>query len=177
MKDQLHVKDLLRAEDQRKKNRQRSFEQVLTNIYTRMKSLAGIRHTRCMYQVPEFMFGYPLYTLNECIAFIHDRLSSSGFVCTYYFPNVLYISWDTDEIENKKLRRVLSPPDGSSSTTAMTTSLIAVPAKKGRPRGRKNVQTVAAAAPQGAIVPSNKSSFIKSIKDFKTSGKLVLDLN
>lgn len=169
MKDHLHVKDLLRAADQRKKNRQRSFEQVLTNIYTRMKSLAGIRHTRCMYQVPEFMFGYPLYTLNECIAYIHDRLSSQGFVCTYYFPNVLYISWDPDEIEKTKLRGVLSLTSPTSETL-----LVSMPAKKGRPRGRKNVQTVES---QSALVPTSKTSFIKSIKDFKTSGKLVLNLN
>jgi hypothetical protein len=54
-----------------------------------------------MLEVPEYVCGFPLYDLNSCIKYLIDSLKVNGFLVKYYFPKVLYISWDFEEIKNE----------------------------------------------------------------------------
>ena len=60
---------------------------------------------RFFFEVPEYMFGYPLFDLNDAIRFVVDALTSNGFLAIYYFPKFVYVSWDMEEIEKYKLEK------------------------------------------------------------------------
>ena len=60
------------------------------------------KHMRFFFEVPEYIFGYPLFDINDAIRFVVDALTKNGFLAVYYFPRFVYISWDMNEIENNK---------------------------------------------------------------------------
>lgn len=72
---------------------------------------------RCAFEVPEFILGTPPYDLNQAIKYVVDRLEKNGFLVRYFFPRLLYISWDADEIEGKK--QMFPLPHGASLPALM----------------------------------------------------------
>jgi hypothetical protein len=81
------------------------------------KNLGGI-----YFEVPEFIIGKPVYKLNDCIKFIIISLSNRGFSIKYFFPRVLYVSWENIRTQSKPLLPLISPPErlGSSSNSNFT---------------------------------------------------------
>lgn len=98
----LNILDLHRNITNKKQKRIACFEKVLELCHKKIVSSADNKKVRIFYEVPDFMLGYPLYDLNDCITFVMDSLKSNGFIATYYFPKYLYISWDLDEIDECK---------------------------------------------------------------------------
>ena len=51
---------------------------------------------------PEFIFGVPLYNINDLKKYIMDTLKKNGFKLMYFHPNTIFISWDVEnKIQNK----------------------------------------------------------------------------
>ena len=69
------------------------------------------RKTEILFEVPEFIIGRPVYKLNDCIEFVQKQLVNKGFKVRYFFPRVLYISWDVPSLP------ALPPPDTTSSSS------------------------------------------------------------
>lgn len=158
----LNVQQLSALMQSRHVRRQQCFEKVLEQCFVFIKKHADKDVTFCFYEVPDFIIGYPLFDLNECIAFIMEKLRSNDFIVRYFFPRILYISWNINEINEEKLRKDMT----------IIKALNAPASKQTNKRPAKG-KTVAVVAPQGA----NKSvSFVKSVKEFKPSGKIVLNL-
>ena len=47
----------------------------------------------CFYIIPKFIYGIPLYNLEECLNYIVSHLNKNGFMVNYTHPNLLLISW------------------------------------------------------------------------------------
>jgi len=79
--------------------------QICKEPFTRVLDLCNIQisqaeklsKTECYFQVPEFMFGYPLYDISECIRFIIQKLKSNDYHVQYFHPKLLFISWRMDD--------------------------------------------------------------------------------
>lgn len=91
----LTVNDIMSSQSKKQNRRNESFEHVLNLCYNTIKKSINIERNNyhCLYEVPEFIIGLPLYDLNECILFIFEKLTTNGFQAQYYFPRILYISW------------------------------------------------------------------------------------
>lgn len=98
----LNILDLHRSMNERKLKRTACFEKVLENCHKKIKASAANNKYKIYYEVPDYMMGYPLYDLNECIKFVVDSLNRNGFLAVYYFPRYVYVSWDFEEIESAK---------------------------------------------------------------------------
>ena len=59
--------------------------------------------------VPEFIVGAPIYNMTECLEFVINALKKNGFLVRYYFPKMLYVSWDIDEIKSEKTQPTTVP--------------------------------------------------------------------
>ena len=117
----LNILDLHRAINEKKDRLAASFEKVLDMSHKKIMNNANQKKLNCYFEVPRFLFGYPLYDLNECIEFVQRMLKGNGFFVQYYFPNVLYISWDFDEIDRTKKMSDLKPqPKSSTALTSLT---------------------------------------------------------
>jgi len=72
------------------------FNKILNRVHTRIKLTARnkkIGETHIWFQVPEYIFGEPIYDKGDCIAFIVLKLQDNGFLVKYIHPNTLFISW------------------------------------------------------------------------------------
>lgn len=86
-----------------KNNKKKAIFNIVVHKCSRcIEKNVSINNLSCFYQVPEFLIGYPLYSLEECIKHVQNELGDSGFVVVYFFPNILYISWNPIDIEKKK---------------------------------------------------------------------------
>ena len=102
MMKKLNILDLHRSIHEKKERNAQCYDKVLEMAHNKIKKTTESKQLRCVYDVPSFIFGYPLFDINECIAHVTRELQSNGFVVRYMFPNKLYISWDLEEIEEEK---------------------------------------------------------------------------
>jgi hypothetical protein len=89
-------------ERQNKKNR--IYEDVLEKIITKIKYVNS-KSNECylVYTLKNFIYGIPLYNINECGNYLQKRLSDAGFVCKYNQKNNIYISWKSRPVKEKVL--------------------------------------------------------------------------
>lgn len=83
----------------RSESKKKTYEKIMENIYSRMEKATSMNQLNCFYEVPEFLIGHPLYNINDCLEFNISQLMKNGFLVKYYFPRILYISWNMEEIK------------------------------------------------------------------------------
>lgn len=89
------ISDLHKKQIDRKNNEQKIFDLILSKCYNRIKLVAyRSGDSSCFFQLPEFVFGIPIYNAISCAKFIIKNLINKGFIVIYTHPNLLYISWD-----------------------------------------------------------------------------------
>jgi hypothetical protein len=71
------------------------FNKILNRIHKRIlmtnRNKRNDKHV--WFNIPEFIFGEPVYDNAECIAYIVAKLEDNGFFIRYVHPNTLFISW------------------------------------------------------------------------------------
>ena len=101
----LNIYDLYRNINEKKEKKHVSYNEVLYKIHDKVKRTAEKERYKLVYEIPEVVFGLPTYDLNLCMAYIMKQLRSNGFLVKYYFPKILYISWDPREIRDYKKQK------------------------------------------------------------------------
>jgi hypothetical protein len=102
MHGRLNILDIHRKINQKQEKKNVCYEKVLDICQKRIVTLAEREKTCCMFAFPEYIPGYPLFDLNTCMEYCKKSLVASGFWVDYYFPNQFYITWDFQEIKDKK---------------------------------------------------------------------------
>lgn len=103
--NKLNIYDLYRNINDKKEKKNISYNEVLYKIHDKIKRTSEKERYKLVYEIPEVVFGLPTYDLNMCIAYIMKQLRSNGFLVKYYFPKILYISWDPREIRDYKKQK------------------------------------------------------------------------
>lgn len=121
----LCVKDIAKTFEKKSERKKQCFEKIMELCYKRIEKCVGMNAYACFYLVPEFVLGYPIYNLNEAVAYVLQQLQKNGFLVKYFFPRSLHISWETQEVKNKNLqenlmRLSLTPPDVHVPMTTMS---------------------------------------------------------
>lgn len=98
----LNIYELHGEMNKKKENRMKSLDYVLERCHTKIRNASKKELARTWFDVPEFIIGLPVYNLNDCIIHLMTSLNQNGFVVKYFFPKVLYISWDFDEINQSQ---------------------------------------------------------------------------
>ncbi len=103
------AKDLNRLIDGKMRERTVAFETILTMCLNKVKRYAQKRQYRCVFEVPEFLIGEPLYKLPNAISYLAGRLKEEcGFYIRLFPPKLLYISWDMEEIDGRKVMQPMN---------------------------------------------------------------------
>ena len=119
------AKELNQLIDRRNREKNTTFREILEMCMKRVKKCAYNRQYRCVFEVPEFMLGCPLYDVNDAIQFVINALKEEcGMHVRYFFPRLLYISWHFDEIEG---RVVMMPLMAEPTEAAHPEQHIALP--------------------------------------------------
>jgi len=91
----INIDDLYDKHQQRDLKQIGIFNKILNRIYKRItftgKNKRNEQHI--FFNVPEYIFGEPLYDKGDCIAFLVNQLKDNKFNVRYIHPNTLFISW------------------------------------------------------------------------------------
>lgn len=98
----INILDLHRTINEKNLKKNECYEKVLDICHKRIRLANDNNSLRLIFEIPEFIYGYPLFDLNACIKYLLNSLKLNGFLVNYYFPKILYISWDFKEIDMQK---------------------------------------------------------------------------
>jgi uncharacterized protein YcgL (UPF0745 family) len=91
----LRARDLWKqTEDQRSASMQ-AMRPVLATLFAQVKTHAGTNPAApyMTFDVPSFVFGYPLYKHSEAIDYVKETLEEQGFTVWVAYNGTLLISW------------------------------------------------------------------------------------
>uniref|UniRef100_A0A6C0C180 Uncharacterized protein n=1 Tax=viral metagenome TaxID=1070528 RepID=A0A6C0C180_9ZZZZ len=71
------------------------FNKILNRIHKKIKITSRNKSADkyIWFNVPEYIFGEPIYDKAECLSYLVKELESNGFFVNYLHPNNLFISW------------------------------------------------------------------------------------
>ncbi len=91
----MRARDVWDEQEQRKNNRMAAMIPVIAQIEAKIKQQA-IHNSNApyiLYEVPTFVFGYPLYTLKEAIEYLVTEFARAGYWVWVVDQKFLFISW------------------------------------------------------------------------------------
>jgi hypothetical protein len=91
----LKAREVGNEQEGRRLNRMAAMSPVMTQIQSKIKQQA-VHNTNApyiVYEVPSFVFGYPLYSLQEAIDFLLKEYSTAGYWVWVVDQKYLLISW------------------------------------------------------------------------------------
>jgi len=101
---QLKMSDLYKEINSKKIKKLETFDSILKKCHKRIMYNSKLERTYCFFNIPEFIFGVPLYDINELTKYMVNSLVTNGFKVKYFDPNVIFITWNdkTYEISMKQ---------------------------------------------------------------------------
>lgn len=90
---QLKISDLYSTINEKTLKRLEIYDSVLVKCHKRIQYNSKLERTYCFYQIPEFIFGVPIYNKDEMRKYIINSLNNNGFQIMYIEPNWLFINW------------------------------------------------------------------------------------
>ena len=86
------IRKLHEHEQRRVHEKQKLYNRILVRAHRRIEAAAP-HVSYCVFQVPEFILGMPLYDAYQCCGYVIQKLTSDGFHVQHYQPNILHINW------------------------------------------------------------------------------------
>lgn len=111
--EKINILELNEISEKKNINKLKLYNKLIRNCHNRIKSNAKNNYQSCMYSIPPYTFGFPLYDSNELINFIMNSLKKDG-LNVININNTLYISWNNNNnkqnnIHNVKLQNNYKP--------------------------------------------------------------------
>jgi len=75
-----------------------TFDIQLKKLHKRISDLNRHKIKECIYTPPSYIFGRPLYDLNEMLQYLYDQLVDNGLKVEPYDVNSIYISWKKEDL-------------------------------------------------------------------------------
>jgi Family of unknown function (DUF5759) len=109
------------------------YNEILRRIHSRIDLVVKHGHssdTSCLFEVPPYLMGYPIYDMNETLDFLVSSLRQNGFYVQVTKETVLFISWEQKYIEpyikanepKQFLQNILNQENSSNIYTTSTPS-------------------------------------------------------
>jgi hypothetical protein len=94
--EKINIDELYEKKRQQDLNKLALFNKILNRVHVRIRMVSRqkVDEQFCWFLVPETILGVPKYDQAACIAYLMDKLKSSGFNIRYIHPNLLFISWN-----------------------------------------------------------------------------------
>ena len=110
---QLNIKDLYTSAKKTELEKYKLFDEVLKKCHKKIKLNADNKKTNCVFQVPPFIFGKPLYDIDELKNFLLKSLKMNGFEIKKLMEYYIYINWNITKPEVKENKKVKKKEDKS----------------------------------------------------------------
>jgi hypothetical protein len=92
----INIDELFEKKKMRDQKQVAIFNKILNRIHTRITITGRTKRNDkyIWFNIPEYIFGEPIYDKGDCIAYIVAKLEDNGFYIRYMHPNTLFISWE-----------------------------------------------------------------------------------
>lgn len=103
MPPKISIAELYSLKDKKQAGRFLIFDKIIEQCHSKIKKTAIIGGMNIFFEIPYFVFGSPLYKIDECIEYVVNALRSNNlFVQILPHPNnnIIYISWNPSEISS-----------------------------------------------------------------------------
>ena len=94
MNDRLDIFSLTQSRERKIKSRLNLFEEVLRKCHKKIKNVSETTESKCLFVIPEYVIGMPLYNKDMCKVFLVNTLKDESFDVQFFYPNILFISWE-----------------------------------------------------------------------------------
>jgi hypothetical protein len=91
----LKAREIWNEQEQRKLNRMSAMVPVMTQIQAKIRTQSAHNPAApyIVYEVPSYVFGYPLYKVSDAIEFLVKEYSTAGYWVWIVDTKYLLISW------------------------------------------------------------------------------------
>jgi hypothetical protein len=91
----LKASDVLQEQQGRRNNRMAAMNPIIAQIQAkiRQQSIHNTNAPYIVYDVPSYVFGYPLFQLKEALEFLVTEFSKAGYWVWVVESKFLFISW------------------------------------------------------------------------------------
>ena len=96
----LKARDVIQEQENQRERRMSAMRPVLAQIYAQIKKQAihASDASYIVFEIPKFVFGYPLFKLSEAREYLLTTLSESGFSVWPVNNDYLLISWSKQQM-------------------------------------------------------------------------------
>jgi hypothetical protein len=80
------------------------YDQILKRCHNKITRYSENLKLECIYKIPEYIFGLPLFNKSFAKNYIINRLHENGFIIkdlSNIRDNLIYISWDISKKKNR----------------------------------------------------------------------------
>lgn len=105
-----NVNDLQKKAKEREQNRHKIYFKISKKCFEKIKEMSSNDQIYCFFKIPEYIPGYPLFNMTECVLYLLNLLKEKGFHSRYVEGYMLYISWNIQKQEYKTLEDIKKPP-------------------------------------------------------------------
>lgn len=91
------VFEIHKQQQEKEDNRMLLYNRILKRVFTRIKLAVDNSESYCFFQLPEFIPGFPIYNMTECLFYIQNYLTSKGFEHKYCNDLIVFITWKPKE--------------------------------------------------------------------------------
>lgn len=97
------IHEIHKKQREKEKMRVKIYEKIAAKCFTKIKDTANNEITYCFFQMPEYIPGYPIYNMTECIMYLIDLLHEKGFKARYCDKFMIFISWNFPKTNYKMI--------------------------------------------------------------------------
>jgi len=165
---QVNIDELYEKKKNRDLKQLSIFNKILNRIHRRitLKGKQKLNERFIWFQVPEYIFGEPVYDKGHCIAYLISKLEENGFAIRYLHPNTLFVNWEN--FVPSYMRAEIKRKTGVSFDEKGNVI------EKKTQQQQQQQQEEANAAAQQAKEKQDKSLYTP-IKKYKPTGSMVYD--
>lgn len=102
----LNLESLYRDQEHRRKFNRKVYEQILKQCHRRIQLVnKKLKMFECYFKVPNYIFGYPAYNINDVCNYLCQRLIKNGLIAEQVDQGLIYISWDPEYIDFERYQK------------------------------------------------------------------------
>lgn len=85
--------ELIKQQKEREERKKKTFDKIYSVIEKKITLASAGDYYYTWYQIPEFLVGLPLYSVEDCRKYIQEKLKNNGFETEFFSPNILLMKW------------------------------------------------------------------------------------
>lgn len=102
----MSLERIIKIQEERRNREIRLFEEIYDRVSQKINNYVASGSDACLYQIPNFIFGYPLLDVPKVMEYVLARLNHTGFIAFQIDQtDSIYISWELSALERRAMNK------------------------------------------------------------------------